>query len=398
MSMRGNGEGSVYREVVAGDADRPDRVRWIAQVWVGGRKHRRVAATEAQAKRKLREMLAATARGDALGHGNITVAQLVSVWRSTALPARDLAERTIHSYEWAIGVIVESLGRFRVDRLTPDDIEAAFTTLATEGRKGSAISRASLVKVRSVLSKVLDWGMRRNYVTRNVARVAELPAAARRSTESRSLTASEASRLASAAAGDRLGALWLTMLLLGLRPGEATGLTWSDIDLERGIVHVRRSLKIGRTATPVITEVLKTERSRRSLSAPAELAEALARHRNAQDLERRESGDTWTEHNLVFCTTVGTPINPSNLRRAFEKFTTSAGFAARSLHPHLLRHTTASLLSAAGVPLERVADVLGHDGTRRTARVYRHAVSPTVDDALAMTAIVGSAHIRAEAS
>jgi len=47
-------------------------------------------------------------------------------------------------------------------------------------------------------------------------------------------------------------------------------------------------------------------------------------------------------------------------------------------HPHELRHSTASLLCAAGVPLEHVADVLGHDGTHMTGRVYRHAVAPTV--------------------
>ena len=70
------------------------------------------------------------------------------------------------------------------------------------------------------------------------------------------------------------------------------------------------------------------------------------------------------------------PIDPSDLRRSFDRLTRRAGLG--HWHPHELRHSAASLMSAAGVPLERIADLLGHDGTRMTALVYRHAVTPTV--------------------
>ncbi len=57
-----------------------------------------------------------------------------------------------------------------------------------------------------------------------------------------------------------------------------------------------------------------------------------------------------------------------------------------------MRHTAASLLSDDGVPLEYVADLLGHDGTRMVAQVYRHAVSPTVGVAAArMERLLGGA-------
>ena len=52
-------------------------------------------------------------------------------------------------------------------------------------------------------------------------------------------------------------------------------------------------------------------------------------------------------------------------------------------HPNELRHSACSLLSAAGVPLEHVADILGHDGTRMASRFYRHAVAPAVGAAVA---------------
>ncbi|CAN5408811.1 hypothetical protein BH18ACT1_BH18ACT1_12910 [soil metagenome] len=71
---------------------------------------------------------------------------------------------------------------------------------------------------------------------------------------------------------------------------------------------------------------------------------------------------------------MGTPINDRNLRRELSLVTQQAGLG--HWHPHELRHSTVSLLSAAGVPLEVVADVVGHSGTRMTAGVYRHAVAP----------------------
>ena len=50
-----------------------------------------------------------------------------------------------------------------------------------------------------------------------------------------------------------------------------------------------------------------------------------------------------------------------------------------AMSPYEMRHSAASLMSAAGVPLEHVADVLGHDSTRMAALVYRHVLAPTVE-------------------
>jgi len=89
----------------------------------------------------------------------------------------------------------------------------------------------------------------------------------------------------------------------------------------------------------------------------------------------------WGPLGLVFTTEVGTPIDPANLRRSFAALTEAAGLGHWT--PYELRHSAASLLSAAGVHAEVVGDVLGHDGTRMVATVYRHAVTPTVAAAVA---------------
>jgi integrase len=87
-------------------------------------------------------------------------------------------------------------------------------------------------------------------------------------------------------------------------------------------------------------------------------------------------GVAWADIPLVFTTPVGTPVDPSNLRKAFAALTRAAGIGHWT--PYELRHSAVSLLSAAGVPLEHIADVTGHDGTRMTGQVYRHLIAPAV--------------------
>jgi integrase len=387
MAQRGNNEGSVYFDA--------SKDRWRAAVTIDGRRRRASALTEAGAKKKLRELLAEADAKGSLGDGNATVGQLLAQWRRTALPARDLSPRTVDVYDWATRVLDNELGTRRLRALAPEDVERVLTQLATEGtlrapeyrtRTGEPLGRSSLIKIRSVLGKALDFAERRGVVNRNVARVVELPADARRPVDGRALTLAQARTLIDSIADHRLEALWTTMLMLGLRPGEATGLTWSDVDLTGAVVHVRRSLKLERGHL-VLSDRLKTSRSRRSLDAPEQVVTALRRHRGRQAAERLEVGPLWSNpEDLVFTTTLGSAIDPNNLRRTFARVTTAAGLG--TWHPHELRHSAASIMSAAGLPLEHIADVLGHDGTRMTALVYRHAVTPTIDGA---ARVMGSA-------
>ncbi len=82
---------------------------------------------------------------------------------------------------------------------------------------------------------------------------------------------------------------------------------------------------------------------------------------------------------LVFTTAYGRPVDASNLRRYFKQACDRAGIGRWT--PYEMRHSAASLLSAAGVPLEQIADTLGHEGTRMVTLVYRHAIAPTVEAA-----------------
>lgn len=368
---RGNGEGSVYFDSA--------KQRWFAKVSVDGKRRKKAAPTEAAAKRLLREMLSTTAEGATPSHGNMTVADLLDEWSTNALPARNLRPGTIEVNLWAVKALTDMIGSKRLRGLDPADVERAF-------RKAN-YSRESFIKIRSVLGKALDYGVRRKLVTTNIARHVEIPAEAPRTEDGRALTVEQAKALLAHARTHRLYPLWLLMVTLGLRPGEATGLCWSDVDLKNGVIHVRRSLKLENKQL-VVDEHLKTKRARRSLAAPAIVIDALREHRASQNSARAATGLGPTRPtDLVFSTAEFTPINPSNLRRDFSRLTTTIGLG--HWHPHELRHSAASIMSAAGVPLEQIADSLGHDGTRMTALVYRHAVTPTITAPAIMDRILG---------
>jgi len=84
----------------------------------------------------------------------------------------------------------------------------------------------------------------------------------------------------------------------------------------------------------------------------------------------------------VFTSEVGTPIDPSHARRDFKKVCAKAGVTALSLYE--MRHTVASLMVDADVPLREVADLLGHKDLEMVVKRYRHRTDGVVKSHIAV--------------
>jgi len=166
----------------------------------------------------------------------------------------------------------------------------------------------------------------------------------------------------------RLEALFVLAITLGLRPGELRKLTWSHVDLGRGLVHVWRSAsKTGDTKTP---------KSKRSLTLPKRAITALRAHKTRQDRERQNAGEAWHDNDLVFCHENGTPYTSDALNWRFSKMTRKAGIG--HWHAHEGRHTAVSIMSSNGVPIQEISDTVGHKSTHVTETVYRHVIVPAI--------------------
>lgn len=368
-ARRGNGEGSLFRRADG---------RWVGMVALGhgpdGRRRRVkvTGRTRAEARAKVADTLRKVQDGLPVGDQRTTLEEFLSDWLTHGLPSAARSSNTRDNYRWAVDKhIVPALGASRLRDLTADDVDALLDGMAVAG-----LSRSSMARVHGTLKRALRYAERRGRVTRNVAELVDTPDGP--VTRSRSLTVEQAKALLAAAEGDRLEALYVTGLMLGLRPGELTGLPWDAVDLDAAVLRVVQTLKRqrGEHGQVLLIGEPKTPRSRRSLDMPAMVVEALRAHRTRQLAERLAAGERWHDRGLVFTTTTGAPIDPSNLRRGFQALCRATGLG--HWHPHELRHSAPSILSAAGVPLEQIADVLGHDGPRVTAAVYRHVITPTV--------------------
>ncbi len=167
----------------------------------------------------------------------------------------------------------------------------------------------------------------------------------------------------------RLAAYVVVSLLAGVRTEEARALTWAEVDLDAGTVAVYRSVRAkGDT---------KTRNSRRVLKLPKRVVEALREHRRRQAAEGLRAGDAWQDHDPVFCREDGTPLDRWQVRREFIAITKAAGLG-EEWAPRELRHSFVSILSASGVRIEDISDLMGHSGTTVTETVYRHEIRPAL--------------------
>ena len=170
--------------------------------------------------------------------------------------------------------------------------------------------------------------------------------------------------------------------LLGIAAGRSGRVAWSDIDFTTHIVHVRRGRK--RSKGTISIGSTKTPGSVRSLDAPVKVIDLLRERRVAQKRERLAVVSAWrNDEDLVFTNPVGSPTDPPKVRAEFNHVTGAAEIGD-GWTPNMLRHSAASIMSDAGVPVERIADQLGHKDTRMLTAHYRQRIRPTVDAALVL--------------
>jgi integrase len=154
-----------------------------------------------------------------------------------------------------------------------------------------------------------------------------------------------------------------------MRQGELLALKWDDVDVENGVLRVRRTLT--RMGGSYALGEPKTKKSRRTIRLTTGAAETLRQHLARQLEEMERMGSFYQPGGLVFATATGTIINPSNLRnRSFKPLLRQAGL--RRIRFQDLRHTCATLLLSKNVNPKVVSEMLGHASVRITLDTYSH--------------------------
>ena len=256
------------------------------------------------------------------------------------------------------------LGGRRIAELSSSELQGAIHRLHARG-----LGNRSLQMYRGVLRVSLNRALKIGKVSRNVAALVEIPRGLR--AERIFLTPDQAQRLLSLSESgeNRFGALFALLLLTGLRPGEAVGLKWADVD--GASLRVRRSM-VSVPGELAFLDETKTRRSR-SVALGERAVRVLERHRKEQVLQRLQLGSAYKDASLVFANETGGLLSLQNISsRYYKPLLVQAGLPDLRLYD--LRHAHATLLLAAGEHPKVVQERLGHSTIALTLDTYSHVV------------------------
>jgi len=294
----------------------------------------------------------------------LTVAAFLTDWLAR-IKARVRAS-THKRYGEQLAHIIKALGRVRLVKLTPAQIEGVHAHLLASGLSGTSVAH-----INTVLNGAMKDAVRKRILAINPCEAVTAPRAS--TEEIRPLDGDQANSFLLAARGERFEALFILALRTGMRRGELCALKWQDVNLERGTLLVRASLRAMKGGGYEFTPP-KTKAGRRTIALKPAVVEALKSHRARQNEERLFLGPAWQENGLVFPSTIGTPQDSQNLSRiAFKRVLDKAGLP-RETRFHDLRHTCATLLLSHGTDTKTVSDLLGHSTIAITLNTYGHVL------------------------
>lgn len=275
--------------------------------------------------------------------------------------------------------ILPVLGEYLLTEVTP----AMISKLLVDFQK-AGYAHATAVKLYNILNGVFEMAFLDDSIPMNPMLKVKRPAPRKgeqvQEEGEKALTAQELAHVLSCAAQEPLK--WRAYINLaadtGARRGELCGLWWSDIDWSAGTVTIRRNLQY--TAQAGVFETSPKNGKARSVDIGPETLSML------KQLQREQAATCISKY--VFTQDGETvPMHPQSPTRYFKKFGKKYGIP--NFHPHLLRHSSASVAITNGADVVSVSERLGHSDTAVTLRMYAHAneesirrAGQTVRDAL----------------
>ncbi|HLC40657.1 MAG TPA: site-specific integrase [Methylomirabilota bacterium] len=353
-TRRRNGEGSL--------GQRSDG-RWEGRLVINGRRRSFFGKSEREVLDKLTDAKTARKANVPIPSEKLTVAAFLTQYlEEVARPG--LRPRSFERYEGIVRLhILPSVGKLRLARLTPIDLQALYNA------KRKELSERSAQHIHAVVRHALNVALKMGLTSRNVAQLVPAPPSYK-PPKIRPLTTAQMRLFLDAVSGDRLEAMYLVVISTGLRMGEVIGLRWSELDWDARALRVSAALQWINGKLTLVPP--KSDSSNRTVALPDSLIAALRAHRARQAQERLLLGHD-NELNLVFTSTVGTPLNPQNVRRRFQLLLERADLPRQRFHD--LRHFHASYLLARSVPARVVMDRLGHSQIKLTLETYSHVAA-----------------------
>ena len=369
---REQNEGSIYKEKRNGKATG----RYIVQVHIGvdartGRKVKRtkVTWTLKEAKDLLKELLEKYEDTTFIDADKITVREWLTKWFET-YKLRKIRGNTASAHRHMIEICKKHIGDIRLEKLQRVNIQKMLYDIADGGQWRTA--DYVRVIICAALKRAYDDGL----VKRNPATHLEMPEKPDHD-EIELPSMNDWQKLLDYPAS-MFG--WRQILLLefvtGCRRCELLGLSWENVDIEKGTIFIAQDLIIGdngpktpgnRKKLPVYLAPTKTKKSKRLLNIPQFVAVELAVYKKQQLEHRLKSGHVWEHPEMVF-SREGKFINPSSFSSRFSKIRKMLGIKSTF---HAMRHDMATRMKAApDFDFKDMQEQLGHSNIQTTINIY----------------------------
>lgn len=368
---RPSGSGSIRNR---GTAKNP---RWFAYHWAEtaeGRKQvsRGPFRTKAEAEEWLHEQATLAREGRPMLPSKVTTGQWLEEWLTVA--AHGLRPSTVAQYRSIIAArLVPHLGHLPLQQLRPAHVAACYDALRIPGADRRSISlkglsETSVRRTHEVLRRALEDARKQGLVSANVADLVVKPKAPRSALTAWS--ADELTTFLAAVGEDRLFPLLHLAASTGMRRAELLGLAWAHVDLDTGVIGVVATRT--RVGTQMVDGEPKTDTGRRSIDLDPSNVAVLRKWRTRQLGDQLAWGGAYHRSDYVFTREDGSPVHADHLAQRFERLVERAGVPRIRFHD--LRHTHASLLLKANVPVKVVSERLGHASPGFTMNVYQHVL------------------------
>jgi integrase len=297
-----------------------------------------------------------------------TLAEFLDQWLAE-YATRKVAPKTLERYQDLARHVTRAIGSTLLTKVTTLQLQRVYNGLLDSGRKdGTGLAVKTVRHVHGMVHVAFETALKWGLLKINPAHACDLPPALQH--EARAMDQTETAKFMEACGDSWLRDVFVTALSTGARRGELLALAWPDVDLNTGILTIRKSLE--ETKQGLRIKETKGRKVRR-LNLPESTVALLEGLREQQADARRMFGfDYPTDLDLVFCQPGGNFIRPRTVSKAARRIAKKAGLTGVSLHT--MRHSHGSQLLSLGVPLPTVSKRLGHANVHVTATVYSHAL------------------------
>jgi integrase len=305
-----------------------------------------------------------------------TVSEYLNYWLEEHAALR-CAPKTMEEYQGQAKYLIEHLGVVRLSDLKAAAIQEMVNRLQLHGGmktekhpEGRPLSPKRTHAIASMLHTCLADAVRLEHLRMNpmADRRVKLPKRPKR--RPAVIDPAMLGKLWEAARGLRIYPFIVTAASTGARRGEVCALEWPDIDFSTGVLTISKSLEQTKAGGLRVKGTKSGEPRYFGLDDFA--LEVLCEHREQQAQDKRNFGGDYHDHNLVFSQPNGDYYSPRQMGARTKEALVKAGLPEFSLHS--LRHSHASGLLSAGVPLPVVSERLGHANQNITLAVYSHAL------------------------